>query len=528
MPDAQTDDTAPAQPADENFGLPLEEELEALASEASGPVDSQSDAVEPLGAADDRAERPEEPAARSLRETVDQDEVVDDFAADLGDRPPEDDGFDLDEEDLAVPEYYSAEEQEQGRSRGRGVAAALVVLGVAVAGGAGFYFWNSSLGSNSGNAEPPVIAADNEPVKVKPEDPGGTTVPNQDLAVYDRVSGTDAADPQEQNLVTTAEEPVDVVQRTLAPEALPLEGRNDTGEPLVKSEERLVASGGNDNSSTTTAEPGSEAAAIPPRKVRTLVVKPDGTIVARDLPETPRVVDLSGQQQASDTASGSGQADSAAPTETVALAPAQTTSPVQNPEPSSDGEASGQADTQAPSDTATETTATEDTSADSVPAVGTQSSLPPIDDNLRDNGETPVPADKPATASQPEQVNTTQAPASSNTPVPATRPAEQPVNVVEAVNERGNLAGRETTGQFDGYSMQISSQPSEAGARQSYDDLSRRYASIIGGLDYSIRRANIPEKGIFYRVRIPVGSRADATALCNRYKAAGGNCFVAR
>ena len=72
-----------------------------------------------------------------------------------------------------------------------GLVAAMVVLGVAVVGGGGFYLWNSSLGGDSASTVTPVITADNEPVKVKPENPGGKTVPNQDLAVYDRVSGNE-------------------------------------------------------------------------------------------------------------------------------------------------------------------------------------------------------------------------------------------------------------------------------------------------------------------------------------------------
>ncbi|MGO8264418.1 hypothetical protein ACC763_40980, partial [Rhizobium ruizarguesonis] len=68
--------------------------------------------------------------------------------------------------------------------------------------------------------EPRVITADKEPVKVVPENPGGKTVPNQDKAVYDRVAGS-AEEPKKKALVSSDEATVDVVQRTLTPEALP-------------------------------------------------------------------------------------------------------------------------------------------------------------------------------------------------------------------------------------------------------------------------------------------------------------------
>ena len=102
------------------------------------------------------------------------------------------------------------------------------------------------------------------------------------------------------------------------------------------------------------------------------------------------------------------------------------------------------------------------------------------------------------------------------------------MNIVEAVTERGNLAGTSQISNPGGYMMQISSQPSEEAARASYESLSQRYSSIIGGRGFDIQRANIENRGVFYRVRIPAGTREAANALCAEYKAAGGNCFVAR
>jgi hypothetical protein len=78
------------------------------------------------------------------------------------------------------------------------------------------------------------------------------------------------------------------------------------------------------------------------------------------------------------------------------------------------------------------------------------------------------------------------------------------------------------------WSMQIASQPSPEGAQSSYADLSRRYASVLSGRGVNIVKAEIAGKGTYWRVRIPTASRADATALCERYKAAGGSCFVSK
>ena len=76
--------------------------------------------------------------------------------------------------------------------------------------------------------------------------------------------------------------------------------------------------------------------------------------------------------------------------------------------------------------------------------------------------------------------------------------------------------------------MQIASQPSEAAAQSTYQDLARRYGSVIGDSGVNIVKAEIAGKGTFWRVRVPAGSRNDAIILCESYKAAGGNCFVSK
>lgn len=76
--------------------------------------------------------------------------------------------------------------------------------------------------------------------------------------------------------------------------------------------------------------------------------------------------------------------------------------------------------------------------------------------------------------------------------------------------------------------MQIASQPTAEGAQSSYQDLARRYGSVLEGRGVSIVRADIDGRGTYYRVRIPASSRDEAIQLCTRYKAAGGSCFVSR
>ncbi len=120
-------------------------------------------------------------------------------------------------------------------------------------------------------------------------------------------------------------------------------------------------------------------------------------------------------------------------------------------------------------------------------------------------------------------------------PVPSARPAEQAVNVVGTVTDKGNVRPAEQqpkpaevasakpaatqpqqAAPTGGYGMQIASLPSEAEAKKSYASLSKKFASVLGGRSFEIRKAEIAGKGTFYRVRIPAGSKDEAAALCGR------------
>jgi len=537
VPQFEPEEAAPAAPVEPEFGLPLEEELDALVSEAPG-LRAESDQSElyrystgpeedleaELDGIDDDFDIMADTDQEALLSADDLGEYSEDAFETYDDMPLDDDGeFAIDDEELSVPEYDAVVDSGSDHSNRRGLIAAAAVVGILVVGGAGFYLWNGSLGGDAGAGGPRVIAADNEPVKIKPDSPGGKTVPNQDLAVYDRVAGTESETPSQQNLVNTTEEPVDVVQRTLDPDTLPLEGRSTSDDISVKAEDRLAAS---DGSETGNGAAVAEANGISPRKVRTLVVRPDGTIVARETPaasETSNANTTAGNGANAGTSSAENAATGGDASRTVALAPANSSAP-----------AAGNSPVTAPpaaDSTLVASTSSGGTSGTST-ATGESESLPPIEADLRNTGAVPVPGAKPGGQSSAAQTaaatgTETVQPAAS-APVPSARPTQQPVNVVEAVNDQGNLTGSAPVNNPGGYVMQISSQPTEAGAQESYRNLSRRYASIIGGRGVSIQRANIANRGVFYRVRIPAGSRAEATRLCNQYKAAGGSCFVAR
>ena len=398
-----------------------------------------------------------------------------------------------------------------------GTAAVLLL-----AGAGGLYAWlgTGAVGTLT-SGEPQVIAADKSPVKIVPEDPGGKSVPNQDKAVYDRVAGNGVEDPKQPSLISSEEEPVDVVQRTLIPENLPMEGENDQlATPVGETEDpRLLPDG---QPQQAAAE---DPATITPRKVRTMIVRPDGTLVAQEVPAEP----------------------AAAPVETAAAQPAQTDAgtPVLAPPsvPTATGDTVRTVDTRVvtPGGPAEATTAAAAPAATATAATEVAAATPATTEaqSVAEAIATPAAAD----------------PTAPRAPIPTTRPADQPVNVVGTVTDQGNLrpaqpaatapaeqaqapaevaaaspaaAAPATAAPAGSYGIQIASLPSEADAQKSYRNLSSKFGNVLGGKPWEIRQADIPGKGTFYRVRVVAGSKDAAVALCEQYRSAGGSCLVSR
>lgn len=353
------------------------------------------------------------------------------------------------------------------------------VAGFVVIAGLGLLAWNSGdLGQ--GTDGPRVIAANPKPAKEKPADPGGKTVPNQNKVVYDSVDGTMSQTPEQKNLVTTAEKPVDVVQRTLDPDVLPLGQQprdvspadDSTGDAAQAGGAAADAPKGQDRLAPEVTQDGASREAprgVEPHRVQTMVVTADGKLIPRD----------DGQQP-----SASGASSTAAP-------PAETlkpTSPESQPQAMS-----------APG------------AASDSPAASPLAAPRPSPRPVEAASEPAAPAAKPAPAAQEPD----------SQPAAATPPAAETAAAAPAAQAK-------PADNPGGYFIQIASQPTEAGANASYKNLSARYSSVLGGHGVDIQRADISGKGVYYRVRIPAGSRQEAISLCENYRGAGGSCFVTR
>jgi hypothetical protein len=171
--------------------------------------------------------------------------------------------------DRALPEEYAeppqAEDEgrhyERPRSR-KGLWAAAALIAVTVAGvGLAMTFRNSRPAAGP-DGQPPVISADNAPVKVAPVNPGGAEIPNQNKQIYERSAETVAA---ETKVVSREEQPVDVQQAARSMPQRPVSS-DATIAALAAGEPGLIP---------VPAVPGLGE----PRKVRTVAIRPDGTPV---------------------------------------------------------------------------------------------------------------------------------------------------------------------------------------------------------------------------------------------------------
>jgi hypothetical protein len=78
-----------------------------------------------------------------------------------------------------------------------------------------------------------------------------------------------------------------------------------------------------------------------------------------------------------------------------------------------------------------------------------------------------------------------------------------------------------------GYVVQVSAQKTEAEALSSYRALQAKYPTVLGGREPTIRRADLGDKGAYYRAQVgPFAGAGDANAFCDNLKAAGGQCIV--
>jgi hypothetical protein len=401
-----------------------------------------------------------------------------DTAAYADDAPPADpypqghdpyyDSYYEDDQDLDEAEYLEEQQRRRRRRRRRIVVAAILAL--AVLGGAGAYGFRTYYGSGMTALPPPVIRADTTPTKVIPAAQAGDSASNK--LIYDRVGETGQAE----RVVPREEKPVDVRTATVTPPAraiypapdanivagsppstIAVTGQRSTGQVLPVATEPSIAAQGT-------------GAILPSaKKVRTVTIRPDMTVV----PSGPAVTPLADPEPPPRiTAPPPRPAEAPPPQRSAAPSPA----PALGPPP----------------------TATPVRSAPSAPS--RQQAAAPL--SLSPGGVAGPTPRVPAPAAQQRMEMAAVPPAAASEP-------------------RTTAAGS--------FMVQVSSQRSEADAEASYRALQSRYPNILGGRSSIVRRADLGSKGVYYRSMVgPFASPGQAAQFCTSLKAAGGQCIIHR
>ena len=295
-------------------------------------------------------------------------------------------------------------------------------------------------------------------------------------------------------------------------------------------QEALAAPATDADAVTAATDADSGESALFNRKVRTVTVRPDGTIVtsedavagAEPLPvERPNVPAVPGADvEPSDLLTA------ATPPAEPAPAPIPAPDPIAAAIAQADGGAPSAVNALAP--TSNQVAALTPAPATTAPALA--------------EGATPTPPDVVAPTPLPRPGNRTamngsQRAAAQSNPVTAEIRGTQPsggtaigangqaIDLLASAPAAATQPRRTTAGSAAAY-VQLSSQRSEGDARASMQSISGRYGSLFQGSSPEIRRADLGAKGIYYRVMLPANSRSQANEICSRIKSSGGECFV--
>jgi len=168
--------------------------------------------------------------------------------------------YQTEDEDLALPDadflegeslVPEAAVEKAPKNRKVAMVASALVGSLALGGALAFAYKNSGL-IMGGSGDAPLIQADSRPTKVAPDDPGGKQFPHKNKLIYDRLQGDET--PEVAKIVPRQEE--------------------------VASNTAAAAGGPNAIPPAPNAQSGTEG----PKKVKTLIVKPDGTVMQSENP----------------------------------------------------------------------------------------------------------------------------------------------------------------------------------------------------------------------------------------------------
>ena len=116
--------------------------------------------------------------------------------------------------------------------------------------------------------------------------------------------------------------------------------------------------------------------------------------------------------------------------------------------------------------------------------------------------------------------------------VPKVQPKPEPVKVVEPKPEPVKAApppASSSTSSTGDYYVQLASVKTVDGAESEWKKLTQKYSSQLGGYSHRVEKADLGEKGTFYRIQAGPVSKDKATQTCDAIKkVTPGGCLVKR
>ncbi|ABC22578.1 SPOR domain-containing protein [Rhodospirillum rubrum] len=140
------------------------------------------------------------------------------------------------------------------------------------------------------------------------------------------------------------------------------------------------------------------------------------------------------------------------------------------------------------------------------------------------------PAPPPAVAAAPSQPRAPAAgqpqPLTAPTPAPARPTASAPA---AAANQTASLPTIRPAAGGTGVVVQLAALRSAEAAEVAWKGLVTKHRDLLGSLTHDVQKADLKEKGLFFRLRAgPVSSAAEAKSLCDALKSRNQSCIIVR
>ena len=163
-----------------------------------------------------------------------------------------------------------------------------------------------------------------------------------------------------------------------------------------------------------------------------------------------------------------------------------------------------------------------------------------VTEHLLPPPEKPMPRPVPPPPTPSPQPEASRPPAGSTSPpsvtpeihqaaVQAAQPSQQPAPPPDKATQAQPVPAKPAAAKAAGPRLQLASVRSEEAARQEWERIKHKNADLLGSLSASPIRADLGDRGIYYRVQTgPVADPASAERICSELKQRKIECIIAR